>query len=269
MRPVVILAIGVLVGGGVAAVGLDWRAAPASAAGPGGSTWRGAELPPRGADDGVPASSGPDESSSLEGTVLETIDASRYTYLRLDVGQGHEAWAAVSKAPVPVGARIRVTGAVVMRDFHSSSLKRTFDEIYFGELGDAKGTMAAGSPHGATAGQAPAQEIPVGKVKPAEGELGRTIAQIVEQAAKLDGKRVRVRGVVVKSTVGVLDRNWLHLRDNSASPPGADDLLVTTTDEASLGQTVLVEGTVSTKKDFGAGYSYEILVENAVIQVSP
>ena len=269
MRPVMILAIGVIVGGGIAAIGLDWKAAPAAAAGPGSPARETAQAEPASGDMQEPASS--EASQNLEGKVLETVDASRYTYLRLDVGQGGEAWAAVPKAPVAVGAHVRIGGALLMRNFQSTSLKRTFDEIYFGELQTGTAPAQAESPHGGMPQpQAqPGAEIAVGKVKPAEGELGRTIAQIIEQAAKLEGKRVQVRGVVVKSTVGVLDRNWLHIRDGSASKPEADDLLVTTKDEATPGQTVLVEGTVSRNKDFGAGYSYAVLVEDATVKVSP
>jgi hypothetical protein len=211
----------------------------------------------------------PGGSTTVEGTVRETIDASRYSYLRLDTGNGAETWAAVPKATVAVGDKVRIGGAILMTNFASTSLKRSFEQIYFGELQGAPPTEGKASPHGGMGQQPSAEPIEIGKVKPAEGELGRTIAQIIEQAAKLEGKRVQVRGVVVKSTVGVLDRNWLHLRDGSAAEPAADDLLVTTKDEASPGQTVLADGTVGLNKDFGSGYSYKILVEDASVKVSP
>ena len=88
-------------------------------------------------------------------------------------------------------------------------------------------------------------------MKPAEGESGRTIAQILEKPAKLGGKKVLVRGVVVKSTNDVLGKNWLHIRDGSAPGEGKDDLTVTTQDKATVGQTVLVEGTVAQTKTTG------------------
>jgi hypothetical protein len=175
----------------------------------------------------------------------------------------------VPKAPVTVGAKVSIGGAILMRNFESTSLKRSFEEIYFGELQDGAAAGATASPHGLAGTPPPAQPVEVGKVKRAEGDLAKTIAEIVAQADKLEGKRVQLRGVVVKSTVGVLDRNWLHVRDGSASAPGSDDLLVTTKDEASVGQTVWVDGTVARNKDFGAGYSYKVLVEDASVKVEP
>jgi len=267
MRSVATLVVGVIIGGGVAAIGFDWRASPAAAAGqaqswPADSTQQAA----RAGEDQV----GPDDSTqplNVEGSVLETLDASRYTYLRIDLGKGKEAWAAVPKATVAVGSRVRVGGAMLMTDFNSQSLKRTFPEIYFGELQEGSASAAGNAAPGSGSPEATAPVV-VGKVKPAEGDSGRTIAQILEKPAALGGKRVAVRGVVVKSTVGVLGRNWLHIRDNSAKE-GSDDLTVTTTDAASVGQTVLVEGTVAQDKDFGAGYRYAVLVEDASVKVAP
>jgi len=42
--------------------------------------------------------------------------------------------------------------------------------------------------------------------------------------------------------------------------------VVTTKDTPTVGQTVLIEGTVSTNKDFGAGYTYAVIVEKAAIK---
>jgi hypothetical protein len=39
--------------------------------------------------------------------------------------------------------------------------------------------------------------------------------------------------------------------------------LVTTTAEAVLGSTVTARGTVRTNKDFGSGYAYKVLLEDA------
>jgi hypothetical protein len=40
---------------------------------------------------------------------------------------------------------------------------------------------------------------------------------------------------------------------------------VTTLDRAAKGETVTIKGTVRTNKDFGAGYVYPVMVENATI----
>jgi hypothetical protein len=95
---------------------------------------------------------------------------------------------------------------------------------------------------------------------------GHTIAEVFAARADLVGKPVTVRGRVVKFTGGVMNTNWMHLQDGSGSAGTGDhDITVTTHDEATIGDVVLVTGTVATNKDLGAGYTYDVLVEDAKI----
>jgi hypothetical protein len=106
--------------------------------------------------------------------------------------------------------------------------------------------------------------VSVGVVERAPGNLGRTVAELVRDRKSLEGKTVRVRGVVVKSTSGVLNRTFIHVRDGSGSEKSGDhDVTITITDEAAVGTKAIFEGTVVTDKDFGSGYNYPVLIENA------
>ena len=101
-------------------------------------------------------------------------------------------------------------------------------------------------------------------VAPAAG--GLTIAQVWSKSASLAGTKVKVRGRVVKYNSGILGRNWLHLQDGSGSAAeGTHDLTVTTTATAQVGAIVTATGTVALDKDFGAGYSYKVMLEDATI----
>jgi hypothetical protein len=89
------------------------------------------------------------------------------------------------------------------------------------------------------------------KVPKAEGANAKTVAEVWAQRAELKGKDVVVRAKVVKVTSGVLDRNWLHVRDGSGSKATKDnDLTVTTEGAAKIGDVVTVTGAVSVDKDF-------------------
>jgi hypothetical protein len=86
------------------------------------------------------------------------------------------------------------------------------------------------------------------------------------KAAVLKDKTVLVRGKVVKFTGGVMGKNWIHLRDGSGSAAdNSNDLLVTTKDQAKIGDIVVAKGVVRIDKDFGMGYSYKVLVEDATL----
>ena len=238
---------------------------PAAAANPGAAAppaTQGAApagMPPMGAQAAV---------ETISGEVVETMDASNYTYLRVKSARG-DVWVATAKTPVKVGEKVVVPLESEMRDFHSESLKRDFPVIYF-VTGISREGEAAPPPlavaHGAS-GMAPAPKAPVTVVPNAPPAGGSSIADVWANRAKLAGKTVTVRGTVVKFNGGILDRNWLHLQDGSGkAADGTNDLTVTTDAVVKVGDVVTVTGTVALDKDFTAGYAYPLMLEKAKIK---
>jgi hypothetical protein len=231
-------------------------------------------------------------SVTVKGKVLERLDAEPYSYLRLKTDQG-EAWAAVPKTDKAAGAEVVVANAMAMPDFESKTLKRKFELVYFGTLGGADAPPAApshgeggamggpggpmggpGGPMGGPGGSmgmaaqhaaAAAGPADVGSVKvpKAQGADARTVAEIFAQRSTLKEKPVTVRGKVVKFNESIMGRNWLHIRDGSGTAGKDNDLTVTTAEKAAVGDVVVVKGTIRIDKDFGAGYSYPVIVEDA------
>jgi hypothetical protein len=211
------------------------------------------------------ASTTPEVGAALTGTILEQLPASPYVYLRLKTATG-EVWAAIPETQVEIGSTATIVAPALMTAFESQSLNRTFDEVYFGTLASDAGAAGApgGNPH-AGAMAVPAA-VDVGEVEKATGPDARTVAELWARKADLEGKTVTLRGVVVKANNGVMGRNWLHLQDGSGNAAdGSNDITVTSTDQAAKGETVLIRGTVRTGKDFGAGYTYPVIVEDARI----
>lgn len=202
-------------------------------------------------------------SGVVKGEVLEVRNVESYSYLRLKTTEG-EVWAAVGKAPVKKGAKVTIENVMVMNNFESKALKRKFDKIVFGSLG---GTAAAGAGSAMTAAYSGAPRAdPVGDIKVAKagGPDGKTVAEVVTKSAELKDKTVQVRGRVVKFSASIMGKNWIHLRDGSGSAAdNSNDVLVTTLDQANVGDVVVVKGIVRTDKDFGAGYAYKVLIEEA------
>jgi hypothetical protein len=226
------------------------------------------------AADNKPAPQAP-AANAVSGEVLEVKDVESYTYLRLKTAQG-ETWAAVPTAPVKKGAKVTIDNPMVMKNFESKALKKTFDTVVFGTLGTGKGAAQASGPAAQTPAQlaagphalpAKATEAPDAKVPKASGANAYTVAEILTKPAALKDKPVQVRGKVVKYNSGIMGKNWIHLRDGSGSAADqTNDMLVTTTEEAKLGDIVTAKGVVRTDKDFGAGYTYKALVEEAKLQ---
>jgi hypothetical protein len=69
----------------------------------------------------------------LTGQVLETMDVPEYTYMRIKTATGEE-WAAVNKTPVAVGDTVTVSQSLVMENFPSKSLGRTFPRLVMGTM---------------------------------------------------------------------------------------------------------------------------------------
>lgn len=224
------------------------------------------------------------EGQLIEGQALETMDAAGYSYIRIGAQGSEGTWVAVSATQVKVGDKVRVRSQTVMQDFESRTLKRKFATIHFGTLDDGKSAaggalppghppaaagagapaaMGSGSagPHPTITGEAP---VEVGTVEKATGANGRTVAEIFAQKKELAGKKVRVRGVVVKSMNGIMGKNFLHLRDGSGTDQAKNnDLTVTTSEEAQKGQKLMLEGVLVLDKDLGAGYKYDVILEDA------
>jgi len=99
----------------------------------------------------------------------------------------------------------------------------------------------------------------------AKAEGGKTIQEIFDEKAALAGGKVTVRGKAVKANAGIMGRNWVHIRDGSGAN-GDNDLTVTTAGgDWQVGDVVTVVGVVRTDKDFGAGYAYPVIIEEATL----
>ena len=116
--------------------------------------------------------------------------------------------------------------------------------------------------HGSAAPAAP--KFDFSKIVKPKG--GKTVQEVYQEKDKLKGKRVTLRGKVVKYNEAIMGKNWLHLRDGTGKDP-TDDLTVTTQAKAKVNDTVLVEGTVTLDKDLGAGYKYDVIIEDAKVKI--
>jgi hypothetical protein len=204
------------------------------------------------------------DSEPLKGAVAETMDAAGYTYVRLTTPAG-DKWAAVPKAKVAAGDAVTVLSPMMMTGFQSPTLHRTFDEIYFGTLAGTEPPIhERADPHAGLVPAAPAAAV-VAPIPRATGPGAHTIAEVVAGRATLNGTSVTVRGQVTKYNPDIMGRNWLHVQDGSGKGPAASDILVTTTGTANVGDVVVAKGVVRTDQDFGAGYSYAVMVEDATL----
>lgn len=246
----------------------------------------------------MPGISAASNGQVFSGKVLETMDASGYTYMLL-ASNGNQLWVAIPETPVTKGAVVNYLEGMVMENFTSKTLNRTFDTIVFsggltdqpvsssspaqspqGEAGEdsfeaavnaersatqpTAMTTTGGEVSGGSAGAiVPFAEISVEK---STAENGYTVETLFARGKELSGKKVQIRGQVVKFSPLIMGRNWVHLQDGTGDPmQNSHDLVITTADTVEIGDVVNFEGQLSVNKDFGAGYRYDVIVEQATL----
>jgi hypothetical protein len=63
-----------------------------------------------------------------------------------------------------------------------------------------------------------------------------------------------------------MGKNWVHIQDGSGDPMNnTHDLVVTTASKTTPDAIIIIEGVATAKKDFGFGYKYDVLIEEAEI----
>jgi len=213
------------------------------------------------------------KAAGISGTVVETMNAAGYTYVQVDDGK-QKIWAAAPEFSVAIGDNVIVPDGMPMNNYHSKSLDRDFEVVYFVDsvlnpnapaAPATDATMPEGHPN-TQAAAAASTDVDLSGITKADG--GKTVAEINTGKAELAGQEVTLRGKVVKYNAQIMGKNWLHVQDGSGdSADGSNDITVTTATEAKVGDTVLLTGKISLDKDFGYGYKYALIIEDAKVTV--
>ena len=214
----------------------------------------------------------PHTESGLKKVIVQEIEqVSAYTYLNV-LEEGTKKWLAVPTIEAKLGETYYYKGGMVMRDFESKELNRKFDEVVFlsgitkaDAINMDKGMV---DPDKVVAEKKPTKKPTLERLEmniaPVDGTI--TIAHLFENSAQYSGKVVRIKGEVTKFNGGIMGRNWVHYQDGSIHD-GKYDLIITTKAEPAIGAIVIFEGIITLNKDFGSGYFYTVLMEDAVISI--
>jgi predicted heme/steroid binding protein len=215
------------------------------------------------------------------GKILEIKKAMGYKYLRIDE-KGKEIWVAIANAPVSVGEKIGYDKKTLMQNFESKALKQKFEEIYFASdvylaqkpqkpksMKDMLGlSTQAKDPH-AGMGRGMTAEKEVAPSTPFVKKDSYTIEEIYMWRKNLKDQNITIEGKVFKVSHAIMKRDWVHIGDGSGDEKALTDDLVFTASTSTIksGDTVIAKGSVAVDKDFGYGYFYPVIIENATFEV--
>jgi hypothetical protein len=228
-----------------------------------------------------------EHTDQIAGKVLESMNSGGYSYINLLKKDGGKIWIAVPEGKITVGEQMSFKEGLVMTNFQSKTLKRSFDSIIFsnGIIAQAKAEVPKTPPKdlsvptiSTSADPKKNQKVVIGSqpavtskekvsVTRAKGPNAYTIAEVYRNSARLNTKKVVVHGKVVKASTGIMKKTWIHIQDGTGSQvKGTHNLVFTTKGTANVGDVITVSGTVAKDRDFGYGYRYKVILEDAVIK---
>ena len=190
----------------------------------------------------------------FEGTVVDTLDGGGYTYLQVDDTK-KKYWVAVEGIKIEKGTEVRFTEELRAKNFESKALGRTFDEIVFASNLQhrtnvpEKGNLALIN-----------EQV---KESPYKQKDTLSVKEAWEKRASLKDKTIAIRGKVVKASPNIMGLNWVHIQDGTGEGSEVGRVVFTSSELPKVGDIVTASGEVRVDKDFGSGYSYKIIVENA------
>jgi hypothetical protein len=205
----------------------------------------------------TPTSAVPAPSDVHTVKVLEVLPTSKYVYLRVNE-EDEEFWIATGKKDVKVGETYYYKNGILKTNFESKEHNRVFDKVFL-----VSNIVSAN--HGGESSNASIQKkeiILIDLPNDIEVQGSIKISELVKNKKSYEGKEIQLSGKCTKLNPNIMGRNWIHLKDGSYDD---FDLVITSDVSVPEGHFVTMKGVVVLDKDFGAGYKYDLIIENGQI----
>ncbi len=198
--------------------------------------------------------------------VQQTLPTERYVYLLVSEGN-RKFWIAARKQEIKTGETYFYRGGLLKTHFESKEYQKVFDTMYLvtnlvPEDHSRHLTGQKTTPAAPVAGPTTKVDIPTHTEKIVTHKGIVRIAELVRDPGKYEGHTIQVSGTCVKINPNIMERNWIHLRDGSQDDY---DLVITSSGFVPEGSKVTMKGVVHLNRDFGAGYRYDLILEEGVI----
>jgi hypothetical protein len=198
--------------------------------------------------------------------VEEVLPTTRYVYLRVKEGE-EEFWIATRKAEIHKGEVYLYRGGLLKTDFESKEYNRVFDNIYLVSNlvseDHSKHVISTDAPKDNAKKELTVKEdIPTHTEKPILHKGTIKISELVSDPKKYEGHTVQLSGKCVKVNPNIMSRNWIHLQDGSKDD---FDMVITSNTFVPEGKDITIKAVVSLNRDFGAGYKYDLILENGTL----
>ena len=192
--------------------------------------------------------------------INEVLPTSKYIFAHVTEGD-EQYWIAAINKDLSVGNIYFYRTGLLKTNYESKDLNRVFDKIYLISNSVAEDHKNnSGFDTGNLSSKNINSRMEKTDIKPLEGSI--KIEEIVANPKKFSGKTVQITGRCVKINPNIMERNWIHLQDGSQDDY---DLVVTSNTFVNEGEIITIRATVTLNKDFGAGYSYSLILEDGTL----
>lgn len=197
--------------------------------------------------------------------VNEVLKSPKYLYLNV-TENGEDFWIATRVMDVSVGQFYYYIGGLLKTNYESKEYNRVFEKIYLvssklveanhgvtGNTMNSNTTTKTEETHTHTTTEPQKIVVKAGSIK---------ISELVKDPKKYEGKIVQLSGVCTKVNANIMGKNWIHIKDGSEDDY---DLVLTSYTFVPEGAAFTMKGVVTLNKDFGAGYKYDLIIEEGVL----
>jgi hypothetical protein len=197
--------------------------------------------------------------------VNEVLQATRYVYLNVSENNS-KFWIATRKQDIKKGEHYFYRGGLLKTNFESKEYNKVFDTIYLiSNLVSQDHSKHADAFPGNTKKSESVtlkEDIPTHTDNIVEHKGSLKISELIKDPKKYEGHTIQLSGTCVKVNPNIMERNWIHLQDGSQNDY---DLIITSATFVPEGSSITIRGTVVLNKDFGAGYKYDLILEEGTL----
>ena len=191
--------------------------------------------------------------------VTEVLPTDKYVYMKSNDGK-EEFWVAAIKQEVSVGDKFFFKGGLLKTNFESKEYNRVFDKVYLVSklIPISSSTEDNNVKTNVIEKKTDEEVFHSGPIEHKDGSI--KISELIKSPESFQNQKIQLTGRCVKLNANIMGRNWIHLQDGTQDDY---DLVITSDFPVPVGHIVTLSGIVSIDKDFGAGYKYDLIVENA------
>ena len=195
--------------------------------------------------------------------VNEILETSKYIYLNVNENDEH-FWIATLKKEIIVGETYFYKGGLLKTNFESKELNKKFELIYLVSnlVPEKHGNNSdiINNSNSNTELSKKNQDASNNNKIEVKGSIA--IAELIKNHKKYEGKTIQISGKCVKINPNIMGINWIHIKDGTKDDY---DLVITSDVFIKEGSIVTMKAVVTLNKDFGAGYKYDLILEEGII----